>query len=124
MDQCPAYALDIGGPLATRGRGTGGSGGTLPPQFGSRGGCAPTAVHRARNRWAVVVPKLGVVGHKGKLNGMKHFRKNLSLSLARQLIWQINLYSRLPQRYFLRLPENECLTCLQLFSFFVLFSFR
>ena len=55
---------------------------------------------------AVVVPKLGVVGHKGILNGRKHFSENPPLSLARQLIWQINL-SRLPQRYFLHLGEIE-----------------
>ena len=62
--------------------------------------------------------RLEVVGHKGKLNeGNILAKKNQPLSLARQLIWQINLYSRLLQRYFLHLAEKEHVTCLQMFFF-------
>ena len=49
---------------------------------------------------AVVVPKLGVVGHKRKLNGGKHFSEK-STSFIGSLIWQIKLNSRLRQRYIL-----------------------
>ena len=65
-----------------QGRGTrvgGGSGGSLPPQLWSRGRGVPTIFHRARNRVAaVVVPKLGAVGHKGKLNGRKHLSEKFT----------------------------------------------
>ena len=33
--------------------------------------------------------------------------KHPPLSLVLQLIWQITLYSRMPQRYFLHLAEKE-----------------
>ena len=46
--------------------------GTGESQWGQ---LAPTTFHRARNPWAVVLPKVGVVGHKGKLNGREHFSK-------------------------------------------------
>ena len=62
----------------------GGSGRSLPPQLWSRGSPCPTA-HGAPvglgTVGAVVVPKLGFVGHKENFNGRKRFsEKSLSFS--------------------------------------------
>ena len=51
----------------------GGQWGSLSPQLWSRGGGAPQLFIGLGTVGTVVLPKLGVVGHKGKLNGRKHF---------------------------------------------------
>ena len=92
------------------------SGGSLPTQLWKSG----AVFIGLETVGAVALPKLGGVGHKRKPNGRKHFSEKYPVSLARQLIWQINLYSRLPQRYFLHLAETEYLTVtsLEMFSLF------
>ena len=80
--------------------------GAACPQLWSRGAVPSQLFIGLGAVVAAVLPvaKLGVVG---KLNGRKDFSEQSPPVLARQLIWQINLYSRLSQRYFLHLAETE-----------------
>ena len=124
---CKFIALAVlGGDILTgnRGAGTGeGQWGQLAPTTLEPWGGAPTTFHIELGTVGAVVPKLGVMGHKGKLNGRKHFREKspsfigLVAHLAES---QINFYSRLSQRYFLFLADKECLTLVcKCFRFFV-----
>ena len=66
------------GACIRRGAGIGGSEGILPPQLWSCGAPPPQPFIGLGTFGAVVLPKLGFVGQKGKLNGRKHFSEKSS----------------------------------------------
>ena len=68
--------------------------------------------------WAVVLPKLRVVGHKGKLFGRKRFSEKSPSFLGSAAHLADEPLFEAATKVLVHLAEKEYLTCLQIFSFF------